>query len=82
MISFSSLEFSLLIFWRHSGQQALQVLRREQQVRVEPLTIAGVKAYMVTPENIPPENRNRLLIHVHGGCYVFWKCGQEANGTG
>ena len=25
---------------------------------------------MVTPENVPPENRNRLLVHVHGGCYV------------
>jgi epsilon-lactone hydrolase len=24
----------------------------------------------VTPETIPPKNRNRLLIHVHGGCYV------------
>jgi monoterpene epsilon-lactone hydrolase len=26
---------------------------------------------MVTPENIPPENQNRLLVHMHGGCYVF-----------
>ena len=26
---------------------------------------------MVTPEVIPPENRNRLLVHVHGGCYVL-----------
>ena len=25
---------------------------------------------MPTPAVIPPENRNRLLIHVHGGCYV------------
>jgi epsilon-lactone hydrolase len=24
----------------------------------------------VTPERIPIQNRNRLLIHVHGGCYV------------
>src|SRR5580704_2333711 len=31
-----------------------------------------VKAYMVTPENIPPENQNRLLVHMHGGCYVFY----------
>jgi acetyl esterase/lipase len=29
-----------------------------------------VKAYALTPAVIPPENRNRLLIHVHGGCYV------------
>jgi epsilon-lactone hydrolase len=52
--------------------QTLPALRQELHVKTEPLTIDGVKAYMVTPENIPPENRNRLLIHVHGGCYVFY----------
>ena len=26
---------------------------------------------MITPSDIPPENRNRLLVHVHGGCYVL-----------
>jgi acetyl esterase/lipase len=50
--------------------QTLPALREKLGVKVEPLTIDGVKAYMVTPENIPAENRNRLLIHVHGGCYV------------
>jgi epsilon-lactone hydrolase len=25
---------------------------------------------MVTPRSLPPENVNRLLVHVHGGCYV------------
>lgn len=52
--------------------QTLPALRNELQVKVEPLTIDGVKAYLVTPGNIPPENRNRLLVHVHGGCYVFF----------
>lgn len=52
--------------------QTLPALRQELHVKVEPLTIDGVKAYMVTPENIPPENRNRLLVHVHGGCYVLF----------
>ena len=51
--------------------ETLPALRQELHIKVEPLTIGGVKAYMVTPENIPPENRNRLLVHVHGGCYVF-----------
>ncbi len=37
--------------------QALPALRQELHVKVEPLSIDGVKAYMVTPENIPPENR-------------------------
>lgn len=50
--------------------KTLPALREKLGVRMEPLTIDGVNAYMVTPENIPPENRNRLLVHVHGGCYV------------
>jgi acetyl esterase/lipase len=52
--------------------QTLPALRQELHVNVEPLTIDGVKAYTVTPESIPPENRNRLLVHVHGGCYVYF----------
>jgi epsilon-lactone hydrolase len=50
----------------------LPALRKELRVNAEPLTIDGVKAYMVTPEDIPSVNRNRLLIHLHGGCYVFF----------
>jgi len=40
-------------------------------VKVEKTTIDGVRAFIVTPEVIPPQNQNRLLIHVHGGCYVL-----------
>jgi acetyl esterase/lipase len=40
-------------------------------VKIEPTTIDGVKAFIVTPETIPPQNQNRLLVHVHGGCYVL-----------
>jgi monoterpene epsilon-lactone hydrolase len=40
-------------------------------VKVEKTMIDGVRAFVVTPDVIPPENRNRLLIHVHGGCYVL-----------
>jgi epsilon-lactone hydrolase len=40
-------------------------------VKVEKTTVDGVRAFIVTPEVIPPENKNRLLIHVHGGCYVL-----------
>jgi acetyl esterase/lipase len=50
--------------------KALPALREALKVKVEPVTLGGVKAYMVTPENIPPQNRNRLLVHVHGGCFV------------
>ena len=48
----------------------LPALREQLHVKVEPQVIDGVKTFTVTPEQIPARNRNRLLIHVHGGCYV------------
>jgi acetyl esterase/lipase len=45
-------------------------LRERLHVKVQPTTIDGVKAFVVTPERIAPENQNRLLIHFHGGYYV------------
>lgn len=50
--------------------KTLAGLRKTLDVSVEPTTIAGVKAYLVTPADLRPENRNRMLIHVHGGGYV------------
>lgn len=50
--------------------RGLPALREQLRVKVEPMTIEGVKAYLLTPEVIPPENRDRLLMHVHGGCFV------------
>jgi monoterpene epsilon-lactone hydrolase len=46
-------------------------MRERLHVKVEPTMIAGVHAFIVTPDVVPPENRDRLLVHVHGGCYVF-----------
>ena len=46
-------------------------LRERLNVISEPVTVNGAAAYMITPPDIPPENRNRLLVHVHGGCYVL-----------
>ena len=53
-----------------AAMQGLPALREALHVKTEPTTIDGVKAFMVSPDNVPPENQNRLLIHVHGGCYV------------
>lgn len=41
------------------------------RVKVENSTIDGVKVYVITPDDMPAQNRNRLLVHVHGGCYVL-----------
>jgi monoterpene epsilon-lactone hydrolase len=46
-------------------------LREKSGVRVEPTTIAGVKAFMVTPRDLAEANRERILVHVHGGGYVL-----------
>ncbi len=49
----------------------LPALREQLGVAVQPTTIAGVKAFIVTPKEIPPANRDRVLVHVHGGYYVL-----------
>jgi len=41
------------------------------KVKVEKTTIDGVRAFVVTPETIAPENKSRQLVHMHGGCYVL-----------
>ena len=51
--------------------QSLPAMRERLHVTVQPVTMDGVKVYVVTPDVIPPEHRDKLLIHVHGGCYVL-----------
>ena len=40
-------------------------------VKMERDTIDGVRVFRVTPRAVAPENRNRLLVQIHGGCYVL-----------
>ena len=47
-------------------------MRQRLHVTVQPGTMDGVKVYVVTPDVIPPEHSDKLLIHVHGGCYVLF----------
>jgi monoterpene epsilon-lactone hydrolase len=51
--------------------KTLPGLREKFGVKSEQVTIAGVNCYILTPGIIPEQNRNRLLVHVHGGGYVF-----------
>jgi acetyl esterase/lipase len=55
-----------------SAVQALPAMRERLHVTVKPGTMNGVKIYTVTPDFIPAEHRDKVLIHVHGGCYVFF----------
>lgn len=49
----------------------IPALKAKLGVKVEETRLAGVHCYIVTPNKIALENRRRLLIHVHGGGYVF-----------
>ena len=51
--------------------ETLPAMRERLHVTVKATTIDGVRAFVVTPDVIPPEHRDKLLIHVHGGCYVL-----------
>jgi monoterpene epsilon-lactone hydrolase len=64
--------------WRPIAEAGAEALRKlvpgmieRLHVKVERTMIDGVRAFIVTPEVVPPENRDRVLVHVHGGCYVL-----------
>jgi epsilon-lactone hydrolase len=40
-------------------------------VTVQPGTMGGAKVFIVTPRTIALQNRNRVLMHLHGGVRVF-----------
>jgi epsilon-lactone hydrolase len=46
-------------------------MQERLRVKVEKTTIDGVRAFIVSPETIPPQNQGRVLLHMHGGCYVL-----------
>ena len=50
----------------------LPKLREALGVTVQPTKIGGVSAFIVTPRTIPPRNRNRVLLHFHGGYRVLY----------
>jgi epsilon-lactone hydrolase len=56
----------------NAAAAGLPELRKRLGVGVESTTIGGVKAFVVTPDSIPAANRDRLLLNVHGGGYVFY----------
>lgn len=49
----------------------LPKLREALGVTVKPDIIAGVKVFVVTPKAVAAANRDRLLLHLHGGVRVF-----------
>ncbi len=41
-------------------------------VKSEASIIDGVRVHIITPTEIPAENKDKVLIHLHGGCYVLF----------
>jgi acetyl esterase/lipase len=56
---------------QHEDFNLTPALREKMGVNIEPTTIGGVKAFIVAPSGVAEANRNRLLVHVHGGAYVL-----------
>lgn len=54
-----------------AGAAVATPMAERLHVTIEPGEISGVKIYRLTPQDIPERNKNRLLVHVHGGCYVL-----------
>jgi epsilon-lactone hydrolase len=52
--------------------KTLPAMRARLHVTVKPGVIDGVRVFIVTPDVIPPAHRDKVLIHVHGGCYELF----------
>ncbi len=52
--------------------KTIPALLDRMHVKMEASTIDGVKVHVITPDDVPAKNRNRVLVHVHGGCYVLF----------
>ncbi len=46
-------------------------VRRQCPVKLEPQTVAGVKCFLVSPAGLPERKGQKLVLHLHGGAYVF-----------
>jgi monoterpene epsilon-lactone hydrolase len=54
-----------------TAEKEVRDMAAKLHVTIKPTTVAGVSCFELTPEVVPARNRNRLLVHVHGGAYVF-----------
>jgi acetyl esterase/lipase len=49
----------------------LPAMREKLGVKLEQTSMDGVNVFVLTPQTIAPENRNRVFLHFHGGAYVL-----------
>ncbi len=53
------------------GAAKLPALRDKLGVTSEPVTVAGVKAYVVQAKSIPDAHKDKLVLAIHGGGFVY-----------
>ncbi len=53
------------------GEARLPALRDKLGVSSEPTTVAGVKAFIVQAKTIPEAHRDKLILAIHGGGFVY-----------
>jgi acetyl esterase/lipase len=59
----------------------LPPIRERLGITVEPSRIGGVPVFTITPRDLPAANRDRVLLHLHGGGYVLYP-GESGAGEG
>ncbi len=59
----------------------IEIIKKQFGLTVEQSTIDGVDVFTITPQGLKPENRDRLLVHVHGGGYALYP-GKAGAGEG
>lgn len=54
-----------------SAANPLPALGEALNLQIEATSMAGVTVYTLTPEQIAPEHRDHVFLHLHGGAYVL-----------
>lgn len=53
------------------ASKAIPALLKQFKVDLQRQTIGEVPVFILTPQNLKPENKDRILLNMHGGCYVI-----------
>lgn len=54
-----------------SAAVKVDAMAKDLKVGVAESKMAGVRVFTLTPSAVKPENKGRVLLHIHGGGYVF-----------
>ncbi len=54
-----------------AAEARVDAMAKELNVSIAESRMAGVRVYTLTPSTVRAENKGRVLMHIHGGGYVF-----------